>query len=160
VDGWGFSGVRYTIEPATDAHMNNMAPRMRAKDVAEVAAVGLSPHRALRASMRRAVWAKAAVAEDGNVIAMWGLGGALMGLQGIPWLLTTALVERVPLEFMRRAKAELGLMLEMYPVLVNHVDANYREATGFLRLLGFTIGEPEPFGRKGALFRRLEIRRG
>ena len=151
--------MRYTIEPATDAHVNNLAPRLRAKDVAEVAAVGLTPHRALRGSLRRAVWSKAAVAEDGSVIAMWGVGGPLMGLTGIPWLLTSDLVERVPLEFMRRAKIEVRAMLDTFPVLVNHVDANYREAIGFLRLLGFRFDDPQPFGRKGAMFRRFEMKR-
>jgi hypothetical protein len=150
-------GDRYTILAAKPEHCDLLAVNLRAADRKEVQAAGLSSYRAVRRAFRSGILSRTAFV-DGDIAAMWGLGGNLLSEIGHPWLLTTPAVERVPFSFAREAKRAVGEMLLYRSVLFDYVDANYEQAIRFLKILGFTLGEPEPFGRRGQLFRRFELR--
>lgn len=161
--------LRYSIVPATITHVHQLAPRLRDGDRAEIEAAGLEPRRCLRGSFQAAIVrhtvfvfekdARERADGDGEIAAMWGLGGVLLGDVGQPWLLTAPAIERVPLAFVKEARAQVAVMLALKPVLRNHVAADYAKAIGLLKMLGFRIAPPEPFGPRGALFREFELRR-
>ncbi len=145
---------------ATDAHALDMAPRLRAADREEVAASsGRSPLEALRYSLAASSHAVSALDPVGRVVCMFGVGVVdLMGGVGAPWLLGSDLMADHRREFARRSRAYLPLMLAHYPNLENAVDARHVEAIRWLEWLGFTIGDPKPIGRSGAMFRPFEMR--
>lgn len=149
---------RYHSLPATIAHVYTLAARMRAADRAEMEAAGLDATGALRKTFRAAL-IRESVFVDGEIAAMWGLGGDALSDIGAPWLLTTPAVERVPVSFLREGKKNVATMLRLKPILVNYVDARYARACRFVTALGFVLEPPAPFGPKGALFRRFEARR-
>lgn len=149
----------YSIIPAEPAHVSLLAESIREADRAEVEATGITPRRALWRSLRRSTIARTAFV-DGEIAAMWGAGGSPLGTIGRPWLLTTPVVERVPLTFLRVTRAEVGMMLETYPRLLGLVDARYHRALRLLEVCGFSVGEPVTIGPCGALFRWYEMRRG
>lgn len=146
------------VIPATESHARALIRTLRAPDRAEIMAAGLRPGRAVMDSLRGSVWSKAALI-DGDVAALWGVGGSLLGGVGRPWFLTGAAFERVPaLRFVRIYRAQVVSMLETFATLENFVDAAYTSAVRMLILAGFRLDDPSPYGPRGALFRRFEMR--
>jgi hypothetical protein len=132
---------------------------MRAGDRAEAAALGRDPRQALRLSFRASLTPPRVAEIDGEPAAMWGLGGMILSDVGAPWLVTTALVERVPVAFVKIARAELALMLALKPRLENVVMAKYTGACRLLEVLGFRLGPAEAVGRARTLFRAFTLER-
>ena len=77
----------------------------------------------------------------------------LDGDAGIPWSLSTVVVDRYPKEFFLRSKVGIDLIKSRYDLLFNYVDASYAKAIRWIKRLGFTVGAPVPFGHAGAPFR-------
>ena len=152
------SAPRHLIVPADLAHVYALARAMRAADAAEATALGLDPVRALRASYRMSLFARTAFF-DGAIAAMWGLNGDVLSDNGRPWLVTAAAIERLPVTFVREAKATVAAMLSLKGTLENYVAADYGRAVRFLEVIGFALDPPAPFGPHGALFRRFHLRR-
>lgn len=73
---------------------------------------------------------------------MWGLGGASISDEGMPWFLTAREVERFPVSLVREARYAVAEMLDLRPYLWNYVLAEYAQAVKLLRLLGFTLDDP------------------
>lgn len=153
---------RYSIVPAEIGHVYELADRLRSKDAAELAAGGHSPRKSLYRGFRNSIMCKTAFVGT-DIAAMWGLcvgmrpGVSPLGDLGVPWLLTSAAVERVPVSFLKVAKTELALMRANRRRLESFVAADYAEAVKLLRLLGFTVERPAPIGVKGAPFSRFHI---
>ena len=139
------------IVPATLEHASRLI--LREGDALEVAALGLSPLRALRQSIERSLWAEAYVVE-GEVAAIVGLALAnVLGGPGVPWLLTGPACERHRKAFLIESRRQLARMRARVLPLVNFVHADYRRAQRWLAWLGFTL-EP-PVLLNGAPFRRF-----
>lgn len=124
---------------------------MRARDRAECEAGGLTGRKAVWRSYRGSVIARAAFI-NGELAAIFGMGGGVLSDTGAPWLFTTQVVEQFPLMFVRVALAMVDEMLQIKNRLENYVSADYPQACRFLASIGFTLGEAEPFGPKGAPF--------
>ena len=147
---------RVEIVPAEHKHVQVLGERLRSADVAEVESAGLGPMNALWRSYRRSHIASVVIV-DGEIAAMWGCGGSPFSGVGMPWLLTSAHIERIPVTFVRQAVAEVAAMLFVYHRLWGYVAEGYPRAQRLLRIIGFTLGEPFPFGEIGALFRKYEM---
>ncbi len=152
---------RYTIEPAIPAHVYDLVANLRPLDEAEILGSGNSVKRSLWRAYRNSVLCKSAIV-DGKVAAMWGLclnmrpGLSLLSDLGVPWLHTTAAVERLPVSFVKVAKVELAAMLALRRRLENHVAADYAQAIKFLRLIGFTVEAPAA-GVTGVMYCRFHM---
>lgn len=148
---------RYIIVDTERAHAALLARALRDDDRAEIAAGGITDRKAVWRSYKQSVLCKTAFV-DGEIAAMWGLGGTLMSRRGEPWLLTTHAVEKVPLDFAREARKAVREMLTIRPILSNYVLASYERAVRLLQIIGFSLGEPFPLGPKGLAFRKFEMR--
>lgn len=148
---------RVVIVPAAPNHCALLAANLRKDDADEIRAFGESRIRGVSRAFRSGIMCRTAFV-DGEIAAMWGLGGNLLSNVGHPWLLTTPAAARSPFLYVRVGKAQLADMLALRPVLYDYVAAKYTRAISFLRLLGFTVGEPEPLGRRNELFCKFEIR--
>ncbi len=149
------------IVPATLEHVVEMAPRMRQADVDEVlAAAGMLPADALLLSVMSSQESWAAVL-DGRVVCIWGVGD-VDGYPGVgtPWLLGTDDVHRVRRTFLRECRRYVSCWLERYQVLVNFTDDRNTLSQHWLRWLGFTIMDTEPYGPQGMPFRKFFMLRG
>lgn len=151
---------RVEIVAAEIEHVYLLVDRLRQKDRIEIHRLGIKPRKALYRAFRNSLMCRTAFV-DGEIAAMWGIGVAFReGLSplsdlGTPWLHTADAVERVPVFFIRRARAELAVMLAVKRRLESWVDADYAQAVRFLKLLGFTVETAAPVGADGALFRRF-----
>lgn len=153
------------IVPATREHAVELAPRLRATDVAELlAARGMAPLAALLEAIERSDTAEALLL-DGEVVALFGTGpyrrSTLLGgpAVGVPWLLGSDALTRDRRLLVRLARRQVVRMLLRYPILVNAVDARYAGALSFARWLGFEVGPPAPFGAAGLPFCLIRLRR-
>lgn len=139
-------------------HLRLLADGLRAGDREEIAAQRMGPYRVLRRTFRDSLWSRTAFV-DGEIAAMFGLGGLVLSDLGLPWLLTTPAVERIPVTFVKRARDAVQDMLNMKPRLENHVLASYTGACRLLEVLGFLLDEPHPYGPDGVMFRRFHLER-
>jgi len=151
--------LRYFIRPADITDVYALARNLREDDRIEVTAMGSTPITALRTSYRNAIFRRTAFV-NGEIAAMWGLGGSMLGAVGYPWLLTAPPIEKAPVAFLRGARREVVLMLRHKSRLENHVLAKYTRACRFLEALGFTLSDPEPYGLNGAMCRKFTMERG
>jgi hypothetical protein len=127
---------------------------MRKKDIEECLAFGMSPGRGMRKSVRESIYARTALV-DGVVVAMWGIGGALMSDDGCAWMVTGNGVEKVKFAFIRISMWEIDKMHEYKSVLSNYVHADYTEAVRFFKIIGFSISEAAPIGKHGKMFHQI-----
>jgi hypothetical protein len=152
----------YRIVPAEIGHVYALAECLRERDRAEIICAGYSVKKALYRAFRNSILCRTAFVGD-HIAAMWGLGvGLRPGVSplsdlGVPWLHTSAAVERVPVSFVKVARAELSTMCANRRRLESFVAADYPQAVRLLRLLGFTVEHPQPIGVEGALFSRFHI---
>ena len=147
------------VLPATLAHAAALASRLRPADEAEVRALGERPYEALRTSIVRGLWADAYLV-DGEVAAIVGLGlSSFLGGHGVPWLLTSPLVDRHRKTFLRCSRATLARMLAETPRLENRVHAGNAQTIRWLRWLGFSLETAVKTPPRGASFRHFHIER-
>lgn len=150
--------MSYYVIEGKPSHLSDLRKNLRAKDRLEMTCLGLSEKFAMRKTFQASIMRKTAIV-DGEVGAMWGCGGPLMGGIGEPWLLTADVVERVPIGFVKEGRKAVGDMLEIFPKLENYVADSYQEACKFLFVLGFTLGEPFALGPNKSLFRKFSLER-
>jgi hypothetical protein len=145
------------IVPAEAQHIREIRDTLREGDRREIEAFGFSCAKGLWRSYRKGLMNRTALI-DGRVAAIWGCGGSYLGSIGQPWLMTSQDVRKISplLKFARIYQREVYRMLEMFPVLMNYVAADYIEAVRLLGIVGFTLGEPEKLGN--GLYRKFEMR--
>lgn len=141
---------------------------LRACDVAAVAAIVRQADRdeiegALQVPIDQAIrdgiggHKASRIVVDGDVVAVFGDAPHADGF-GVPWLISTVHVERHARAFLRVCRPEVAEMLERSPLLINFVDVRNTAAIRWLEWLGFTFGEPEPYGPLGLPFRPFWMR--
>ncbi len=155
----GVMSPEISIVDALPEHVSVLKSNLREEDKREVMGLGVSIQQSLWYGYKNSVYRKTALI-DSIPVAMWGLCGVLLGGKGLPWLLTSPDVTRLsPLKFARIYQEEVKKMLSMFPILENLVDAEYAAAVRLLDIVGFSIGESEPLGYDGAMYKKFRIER-
>jgi hypothetical protein len=145
------------IVDSTQSHLRQLSKTLRVEDRNEILALGMSPEKALSISYKNAIYRKTAFIDE-KVAAVWGVSGNFMGEVGTPYLLTsTEVVKITPLLFVRIYKYEVEKMLEIFSSLENYVDVNYTSAVRLLKMIGFTVGEPQKI--ESGMFCKFQIKR-
>jgi hypothetical protein len=142
------------LRKATRADCESLALRMRAADALEAKrSSGLGPLDVLLRSCEASDGGGGTLLIGGEIAALYGLvKDDIISHVAVPWLLTSDVVERHRLTFLRIAKVVVDRWSEKNPVLVQMVDDQYEGAKIFLRALGFKIYPPVPHGVARALF--------
>ena len=144
------------VTTATAEHAAQLAPLLRAGDLAECLAAGFAS--GLEALGRALAESSEAltVLFDGEVAAMVGVD-ILDDDRALVWALTGRAVDRARLTFVRTSKQVLEHFLRSGLILVNLVDARYQGALDWLEVLGFRIGPVVPHPATGLPFRLAEV---
>lgn len=150
--------TRVVVCESTVGDIYDLAANLRSEDRSEILAFGLDPREAIRRSYRHAIMRKTALV-DGEIAAMWGLGGAMLSDEGAPWLMTTPRIEKIPMTFVKISKVQVDEMLKHRRFLCNYVLATYRRACRLLEVLDFVLDPPVPMGPQGLPFRRFWMER-
>lgn len=127
------------VQPGDAARL---ARRLRAQDREELAALGSEPLEALERSARYSTRCNT-VTVNGVVACMLGVAPvSIMSNVGAPWMLGSDLVTQYPLALGRRTGGYIRGMLDLYPVLRNHVHAKNTVAVHWLQRVGFLLQTP------------------
>lgn len=139
-------------------HALFMTPFLRDSDLTELeAATKANPYEALLTSVLLSPKAYS-VMEEGQPIAMFGAGtGTLLSRTGTPWLLATDDLESRTLTLGKLCCMYVESMFEDFDYLVNYVDARNIKSVNWLKWIGFTIHDPEPYGPKGMPFHKFDM---
>lgn len=143
------------IVTATLDHVHDLGHNMNSEDIEELKAIGLKPHRALWRSWKMSMVRKALIV-DGDVAAIWGVVGGILGASGAIWLLTGPKVRQLsPIMVARLYRNEVRELLETYQVIENLVDSRYIGAIRLLKIAGFSFDDPIPVGKFKSSFMRF-----
>lgn len=131
----------WTVVPASFAHVNRLANRMRSIDAAECRACGHTPKQALVTGLRGSTFALT-VLLDGRPVAMLGVApGSVIEGVGVPWLLGTDEVLKGARQFLTVGPRVIEAMRREWPVLRNYVGADNRRAIRTLKALQFDVSD-------------------
>lgn len=143
------------IIEATLNHVQILGSTMNKEDREEIEALGLKAYRSLWRSWKNSIVRKTLIV-DGEIGAIWGCSGSIMGMVGQPWLVTAPIIKDMnPHLFARMYRQEARELLQIWPVLQNYVDNSYRGAVKMLRLSGFSFDEPIQIGKLKRMYRRF-----
>lgn len=150
-----------TLEPATAAHVQELARTMREPDVAEVEACGLTPLEMLEQSVANSAESFTCLV-DGQVACMFGVAATTVpaARYSIAWILTGAPFARHARKLIRLYRGVVKSLLETRAGLMNYIDCRYEAAIRVAEMAGFRRGSPVPYGPKGLLFCPVFIERG
>lgn len=146
------------IRPATLEDARMIGENLREPDRRETEALGLRPLDAAVLSFYGSDLCFTGCI-DGVPSMLFGAGAPLLSDTAYVWAVGTPRCDRAPVAMVKVGRAVIARLLEVYPALENYCDARYVKAHRWLELLGFTLGEPEPYGPKRAMFRKLSIHR-
>jgi hypothetical protein len=96
---------------------------------------------------------------NGEFVCIFGMHPmGLLSDTAIIWMLGTDLIEKHKGAFIRHSQEYIQAMLTVYPILTNYCDVRNKKTIRWLKFIGFTFFEAEPFGVKGYPFYRFELR--
>lgn len=127
------------IRNATYSDCLELAPNLRSEDKDEVwESNNALPEEALIASLKASDRAYVVVLND-EIVCMYGVAKTGYKDLGIPWMLGTNKLKRVPKEFLERTREIIADFSGEYEVLANYVWSRNIVHIRWLEWLGFTI---------------------
>lgn len=146
------------VRSATAEDASWFASRLRAADRDELTAAS-GPD--ILATLRAALDLSgdfAFVAYEEEPLALFGLA-SIAAPEGAaaPWMVGTPALLSKGRALMEIGRAYCVAAVQEAALLVNYVDARNTASIRWLQRLGFTLGQPEPFGVEGRPFIRFEM---
>lgn len=147
---------KYYVREAAIADAHELAPHLKAADLAEIWASG--HHTGLEALLlgfeyRYRNWA---VVMNGQVAALFGVTApSICSPVGTPWLLGRELTRGEGLALLRQSRHYVSQMARGFCTLENWTDARHLESHAWLRWCGFTLDAPQPWGVEKLPFHRF-----
>jgi len=147
------------VKPTLDL-IEEIAKDMRQSDVEEVwASSHHTPLEALTKGWHASDYHAVAVC-DGEPLVMFGLVKCdILSGSGSIWMLGSNRSLKYRKEFMVRTPLVIDEMLRICSHLSNRVHGKNVDSIKWLRRLGFTIDDPEPYGPDSELFHKFYIQR-
>lgn len=150
------------IVAATLDHAGFIAENVRRDDSLEIwASSMMTPFDAMRLGIKYSDHSMVALA-DGLPVCMWGIMvDSLILDTATPWLIATDGIEKkeVIRSFAKIVPGALVSMIRNYGTLENYVDARNKRSIRWLKHIGFTIDDAEPYGMLQLPFHRFHIER-
>lgn len=144
------------IDDTIPLHLRIMADTMQEHSAVMARRAGLTPLKALWSNYRQSLICKS-VFINGNLCAIFGVVGSIMGESAMPWIAMTPEVQEHPMRVAFRFRRELGEMLKLFPVLEDYIEEENESAIRFMRLMGFRVSK-NVTTMAGINFRKAERR--
>lgn len=142
------------IRPYAAGDIEKLHADLRPADAAEIEALA-GPGRT-RATLLQSVEVSTLVWSHylgDDLLSVFGVAPLnLLAGEGAVWLMGTRLLERHPSALVRQAPEYISRMRQVFPRLVNAVDARNTKSVRWLRRLGFTLLPARPMGAAGLPF--------
>lgn len=151
--------AKIEIRETTINDVVELARNLRAADAAEMRAYGHDdylPHLTRSALHSMLCWSAFA---DGKLACIIGVAPlSVMSGVGSPWMMGTHVLDQHQRVLVRRTPEYISKMLNAFPHLVNYVHAQNTTSVRWLRRLGFTLHDAQPYGALGEPFHKFEMR--
>lgn len=136
------------IRPSMPGDSWLVLSNLRQPEVDELEALGVTSEMCLRHGL---------IYGDAQTIFIDGEAAGIFGVMhhedcNVPWAVFSKVVDRHPIPFLRAAKRWAESLAVS---VVNYVDVRNESAVKWFAWLGFTLGEPVPYGVNGELFRQV-----
>lgn len=143
------------LEKATEAHIVELSPNIREVDRQEIwAAAHITPEESIRLGLKDEAWA---CYFDDELACIFGCKPVtILSDEACPWMIATPVIERRPKTFLRHCRPIVELWQERYEKLINYADDRNLVVKNWLKWLGFTLFEPQPYGYEGRPFCKFE----
>ncbi len=130
--------MKSTVRLSIPQDADELQGRLREADLRELEALGTAPRSALHAGLEHPQFCYTVLAED-EVVAMFGVAPMVGNPSiGVPWLLSDdKFLKLFSFRFLRRCMTYVNRMNDLYPTLVNWVDARNESAIRWLYWCGF-----------------------
>ena len=147
------------VEPAKPEHIVLVLADVREADVIELMdGWGKTPEQAMKTGLMVSALAWMAWIDE-KPFCMFGVGSiSLLSGYGIPWLVGTNQIDKHAKSFVRPCREYVLKMADLFPRMENHVDARNTKVIKWLKMIGFRMNDPEPFGPKNLPFIRFELK--
>lgn len=148
-----------TIVHAEPEHIEYIADHARREDVDEIFAVtGLGIKDAFKGVVETSDQAYTYIV-DGVPACVFGVSiHSFISGKWNPWMIATEEIEH-DRHFLKNCRQAFKELSRGYVHLENYVDSRNKKAISWLRWLGFTIHDSEPYGVSGLPFHRFEMKR-
>ena len=136
------------FRPAKVDDVYVLYPKIREVDVEEVdATIGLNIKDGLMASYQTSDETYTMVADDGDLVGMFGVSKTADPLIAVVWMLCSERLPQYSKSFIKLSKQWVKEQNKQYSILMNYVDARNTTSIKWLKHLGFVlIKRVEEFG--------------
>ena len=112
----------------------------------------------LRLAERSSLWARTIFVND-KLTCIFGVS-SIDFVQGVgsPWMLATPVFDKHPRAVIERSAGYIPLIQELFPHLINYVDARNVKAIKWLKWLGFDMHPAVPYGFYNMPFHKFEMK--
>lgn len=126
------------VVPTTVEHVKKFVEIIREEDKAEVIASHGSVLDAVMQSVLHSDFCETIMTSNDEIAGIYGVCPLGNG-EASPWFLSSVHLPKVKIEFLRGGREWIERVNEVYPVLTNYVDADYKISIDWLRFMGFTF---------------------
>ena len=157
-----YSQDNIIVREATLTDVDTLKMTMKQADIDEIkASHGHTPEQALLLSLKESTIALT-VEFEGECVAIFGVcsEGSLVTDQGVIWLLSSEKLFTHALRFVRHSREFVDLMLTYNSFLYNFIDSRNAKSIAWLKWLGATFYEAEPYGIDQLPFHLFYFKRG
>jgi hypothetical protein len=137
--------ARVDIRDVAQSDCDAIAENMRLPDIEECLALGFTPIDALHASVISSLSTRTATL-DGYPVAIFGISVDEDSRVGSPWMLGTSAFDRHGMKLVKFSRDWVRGMIGLFDTLENYVHAENTRSIRYLKLIGFTVEEPTPYG--------------
>jgi hypothetical protein len=150
--------VKVEIRQPTQADVDLLIANIRHDDKQELDASFGDYKKAIQVAFNRSDH-KWSVYANGDFVCIFGIHPmGLLSDNTIIWMLGTDLIEKHKGAFIRHSREYIQAMLNVHPMLTNYCDVRNTKTIRWLKFMGFTFFDAEPYGIKGYPFYRFELR--
>lgn len=144
------------VDYSHDEHKEMLLTNIRDMDKRELyLLMRLQPRPAFEMTVGASVRTWAGFVDD-DLVCVFGINRrSAISDVGIPWLVGTNAVEKIPLAFLKQSRKYFELFERAFPQMENYVYADNRVVIRWLEWLGFDMDEPQPMGGAQAPFIRF-----
>jgi hypothetical protein len=142
-----------------DKQVRDVSVNLRTEDFDEVFALtGKSPHLALMEDWEMSSRRWIIFNKNAQAVAVLGIRPSYQfSDDGSPWLLGTEGLNKISKFFLKISNPIIEEMSRGFRTLSNYIDARYVKTVRWMKWLGFTIEEAEPFGELGLPFHNVHM---
>ena len=147
--------LQITIRKTCIDDVRALVANLRPDDARECEKFGFTPFKGIWRSYRNSKICRSGFI-NGEIAAIWGVNGGLLGFVGNPWMMSSKVVDEYPFVFASIYRREMREMLKSYRQLESWVDASYTKSIKMMRIVGFKEREFKP-AHGGGLLVRMEM---